>query len=183
LSPTLLCSSATDGLPPNEFSVRKPRDMHHSKRWQKNIHGHYRRILGSPALLPVSANSGGNCSLYRDPGRPLLLVNFRDYLGTGKPYLWRALRPNGRLLPSSKTTPRVAAKDEGRKDFLPGRFYSDVSPPSLESSLQRSILPLVRDRNGFGEAGSRFPGTILRKEALALGTSRRSDCGGTCGLR
>ena len=105
----------------------------------------------------MSANSAGIAVVPRS-GRPVLLVNFRDYLAPVTIPL-AGIKTEWTAVAFIENDTRVAAKTREGKIFA-WPFYSDVR--SLEQ-LAKEHLPLVRDRNGL-EKRLEVPGTILRKE-------------------
>ena len=155
LSPTLLCSSAP--MPaPNEFSVRN-HEICITANGGKKYSWTLPQDFGEPSAAAVSANSAGIAVVPRS-GRPVLLVNFRDYLAPVTIAL-AGIRTEWTAVAFIENDTRVAAKTKEGKIFA-WPFYSDVR--SLEQ-LAKEHLPLVRDRNGL-EKRLEVPGTILRKE-------------------
>jgi hypothetical protein len=126
----------------NEFSVRDFQISVTANGGQK-YWGTLPPEFGDVSAAAVSASGAGIAVVPRS-GRPVLLVNFRDYLTpvcltlSGAKAEWEAV-----AFIHDDTC--IAARTKDGK-ILAWTFYSDVR--SLEK-LAKEHLPIVRDRNGL----------------------------------
>jgi WD domain, G-beta repeat len=141
LSPTLLSNSTV--MPKgNEFSVQGSQISVTANDGQR-YWGTLPQEFGVPIAAAVSANGAGIAVVPRS-GRPVLLVNFRDYLTPLCVPLFGVKAEWSAVAFIDNDTCIAAKTKEGKT--LAWRFYSDVR--SLEQ-LAKEHLPIVRDKNGL----------------------------------
>jgi hypothetical protein len=140
LSPILLSNSASMPVP-NEFSVQNCQ-ISVKANGGKDYWGTLPQGFGEASAAAVSG-SGAAIVVVPRSGRPVLLVNFRDYLTpVSVPLFGVSADWTGVAFIEDDT--RIAAKTKEGKMFA-WPFYSNVR--SLEQ-LAKKHLPLVRDNNG-----------------------------------
>jgi WD40 repeat protein len=141
LSPTLL-SNSTVMPEASEFSVKDSQISVTANGGQK-YWGTLPQEFGEACAAAVSANGAGIAVVPRS-GRPVLLVNFRDYLTPLCLTLFGAKAEWAAVAFIDNDTCIAAKTTEGK--IFAWTFYSDVR--SLEQ-LAKEHLPIVRDRNGL----------------------------------
>lgn len=141
LSPTLL-SNSTSMPKANEFTVQDSQISVAANGGQK-YWGTLPQEFGEPIAAAVSANGAGIAVVPRS-GRPVLLVNFRDYLAPLCLTLFGVKAEWSAVAFIDNDTCIAAKTKEGK--ILAWTFYSDVR--SLEQ-LAKEHLPIVRDKNGL----------------------------------
>jgi WD40 repeat protein len=156
LSPTLLSNSAS--MPaPNEFSVQN-RQISVTANDGKSYRGTLPEEFEAKAAA-VSANGAG-IAVVPPSGRPVLLVNLRNYLKAVSVTLF-GVKAEWTAVAFIENDTRIAAKTKEGKIFA-WPFYSDVR--SLEQ-LAKEHLPLVRNKNGL-EKRLEVDEPILRRKML-----------------
>jgi WD domain, G-beta repeat len=150
-----LLSNSTSMPAPNKFSVQ---NCHISvtANGGRNYWGTLPQEFGEPSAAAVSANGAGIAVVPRS-GRPVLLLNLRDYLAPLSTSLC-GVKAEWTSVAFIESDTRIAAKTKEGKVFA-WPFYSDVR--SLEQ-LAKEHLPLVRDKNGLDKR-LEVPGFLLRR--------------------
>jgi hypothetical protein len=165
LSPTLLSNSAS--MPaPDEFSVLNGQisvTANNGKKYSGTLPDDF----GKASAAALSANGAGIAVVPRS-GRPVLLMNLRDYVMPVRITL-SGVNAEWTAVAFIENDTRIAARTKQGKIFA-WPFYSDVR--SLER-LAKEHLPFVRDKKGV-EKRLEVPSFIRRREREPSEDSARS---------